>query len=121
MKKMCVRDVVNIYGVINEMKLNGVPMDDFKALIHFRGEARPIVDGWNAMLTDAVEKLKGDTMTEAQLHKYLNEALADEAKRVVEITPFEISIDAENIILSQSNVTGNDLDIIRAMVKPLKE
>lgn len=121
MKKVKVLDVVNINRVLDGVMLQGAPIDDVKAIMRFRREARPIVDGWSAMLKDAIEKLKGESITQEQLNAHLNEVLADEAVREVEITPFVISADGEDVIIAQSKVACGDLANIQAVLNPKAE
>lgn len=121
MKTMKVLDVVNINRVMDGVMLSGAPMADVKAVMRFRREAKPIVDGWNDIIKDAIEKLKGENITEDELNKHLNEALADEAMREVEITPFVISADGEDAIIAQSKIACGDLDVIKAALRPDEE
>lgn len=118
MKKIKVLDLVNINRVFDGVMLQGAPMEDVKAIMRFRREAKPIIDGWNATIKDAVEKLKDEAVTEAEANKRLNEALADEATREVEITPFVISADGEDVILSQSKIAVGDLATVQSVLKP---
>ena len=121
MKKIKVLDVVNIYGAFNDVSLYGVPMEDAKAFMRFRREARPVALGWDELVKEAIEKLKGETITEEQLNKHLNEALADEAIRDVEITPFVFSDDGGDLILPQMRVASGQWEAIKGALKPEKE
>lgn len=119
MKKIKVLDIVNINKVLDGAMLLGAPIEDVKAILRFRREAQPVVNGWNDLLKDAITKLKGETITEEQLNKHLNEALADEANREVEITPFAISEDGEVAILAQSRVECGQWEAIKGALKPV--
>lgn len=122
MKKVKVLDLVNINRVFDGVMLQGAPMEDVKAIMRFRREAKPTIDAWTATVKDALEKLKDEAVTEAAAaNKQLNEALADEAAREVEITPFVISADGEDVILSQSKIAVGDLATIQAVLRPEEE
>lgn len=117
---MKVLEVININHVFDAVMLQGAPIEDVKAVMRFRREATPIVDGWNALVRDAVQKLNGETMTEEELNKHLNDALSDEANREVEITPFTISEDGEAVILSKSNIACGQWEAVKHALKPEK-
>lgn len=121
MKKIKVLDVVNINKAFDGVTLQGAPIEDVKAILRFRREAQPVVNGWDDLLKDAIAKLKGETITEEQLNKHLNEALADEANREVEITPFAISEDGEVAILAQSRVECGQWEAIKDALKPVEK
>lgn len=119
MKKIKVLDVVNIYRAFNDVSLYGVPMEDAKAFMRFRREARPVALGWDEQVKEALEKLNGETITEEQLYKHLNEAMEDEALREVEITPFAFSNDGEDMILPQMRVIGGQWEAMKEALKPV--
>lgn len=118
MKKIKVLDVVNIYRAFNDVSLYGVPMEDAKAFMRFRREARPVALGWDEQVKEALEKLKGETITEEELNKHLNEVLGEEAMREVEITPFAFSNDGEDMILPQMRVVGGQWEAMKEALKP---
>lgn len=120
MKKIKVIDIINVNDVFNGVILAGAPIEDVKAIVRFRRETKPTVDGWNDLIKDTIEKLKpadGDTISVEALNAQLNEVLKDEAIREVDITPFEISEAGEEIILLQSKVSIAKLDYIREILK----
>jgi hypothetical protein len=121
MKKIKALDVVNIYRAFNDVSLYGVPMEDAKAFMRFRREARPVALGWDEQVKEALEKLKGETITEEELNKHLNEVLGEEAMREVEITPFAFSNDGEDMIIPQMRVVGGQWEAMKEALKPEKE
>lgn len=121
MKKVTVNQVVEADKVLAMAMLNGVDIEEIKAIMRFRAEARPIVNNWNDLIKSALENFKGKEVTQEELNKALNEALADEIVREVEITPFVLSEDSKAIILSQSKITNGGLDVVLEWVAPKKE
>lgn len=120
MKKVTVNQVVEADKVLAMAMLNGVAIEEIKAIMRFRAEARPIVNNWNDLIKSALENFKGKEVTQEELNKALNEALADEIVREVEITPFGLSEDSKAIILSQSKITNGGLDVVLEWVAPKK-
>jgi hypothetical protein len=121
MKKVTVNQVVEADKVLAMAMLNGVAIEEIKAIMRFRAEARPIVNNWNDLIRSALENFKGKEVTQEELNKALNEALADEIVREVEITPFGLSEDSKAIILSQSKITNGGLDVLLEWVAPEKK
>lgn len=121
MKKLTVNQVVEADKVLAMAMLNGVAIEEIKAIMRFRAEARPIVNNWNDLIKSALENFKGKEVTQEELNKALNEALADEIVREVEITPFVLSEDSKAIILSQSKITNGGLDVVLEWVAPEKK
>lgn len=121
MKKVTVNQVVEADKVLAMAMLNGVAIEEIKAIMRFRAEARPIVNNWNDLIKSALENFKGKEVTQEELNKALNEALADEIVREVEITPFVLSEDSKAIILSQSKITNGGLDVVLEWVAPEKK
>jgi hypothetical protein len=121
MKKVTVNQVVEADKVLAMAMLNGVAIEEIKAIMRFRAEARPIVNNWNDLIRSALENFKGKEVTQEELNKALNEALADEIVREVEITPFGLSEDSKAIILSQSKITNGGLDVVLEWVAPEKK
>lgn len=121
MKKVTVNQVVEADQVLAMAMLNGVAIEEIKAIMRFRAEARPIVNNWNDLIKSALENFKGKKVTQEELNKALNEALADEIIREVEITPFVLSEDSKVIILSQSKITNGGLDMVLEWVAPEKK
>lgn len=118
MKKVTVNQVVEADKVLAMAMLNGVAIEEIKAIMRFRAEARPIVNNWNDLIKSALENFKGKEVTQEELNKALNEALSDEVVREVEITPFGLSEDSKAIILSQSKITNGGLDVVLEWVAP---
>jgi hypothetical protein len=118
MKKVTVNQVVEADKVLAMAMLNGVAIEEIKAIMRFRAEARPIVNNWNDLIKSALENFKGKEVTQEELNKALNEALADEVVREVEITPFGLSEDSKAIILSQSKITNGGLDVVLEWLAP---
>ncbi len=116
MKTLKVIDVVNINRIFDNIVLQGAPLADIKAVVKFRAESRPTIDAWDAIIKDTISKLKGETITEDELNKQLNEALSDEAVRDVEITPLSLSEEAEIIILANSKITPGNMNAIKALL-----
>lgn len=121
MKKVTVNQVVEADKVLAMAMLNGVAIEEIKSIMRFRAEARPIVNNWNDLIKSALENFKGKEVTQEELNKALNEALADEVVREVEITPFGLSEDSKAIILSQSKITSGSLDVVLEWVAPGKK
>lgn len=121
MKKVTVNQVVETDKVLAMAMLNGVAIEEIKAIMRFRAEVRPIVNNWNDLIKSALENFKGKEVTQEELNKALNEALADEIVREVEITPFVLSEDSKAIILSQSKITNGGLDVVLEWVAPEKK
>lgn len=121
MKKVTVNQVVEADKVLAMAMLNGVAIEEIKAIMRFRAEARPIVNNWNDLIKSALENFKGKEVTQEELNKALNEALSDEVVREVEITPFVLSEDSKAIILSQSKITNGGLDVVLGWLAPEKE
>ena len=121
MKKVTVNQVVEADKVLAVAMLNGVAIEEIKAIMRFRAEARPIVNNWNDLIKSALENFKGKEVTQEELNKALNEALADEIVREVEITPFVLSEDSKAIILSQSKITNGELDRVLGWLAPEKK
>lgn len=124
MKKIKVIEVVELNRILDKIMLVGAPMEDSKAIIKLCGEVEPVVDAWQKAVKNAMQKLdlkEGETMTLAEVEKYLNEVLQDEKVREVEITPFAISEDGEAAILSQSKITRGELRIVKELVKKEEE
>lgn len=121
MKKVTVNQVVEADKVLAMAMLNGVAIEEIKSIMRFRAEARPIVNNWNDLIKSALENFKGKEVAQEELNKVLNEALADEIVREVEITPFVLSEDSKAIILSQSKITNGGLDIVLGWLAPKKE
>lgn len=121
MKKVTVNQVVKVDQVLAMAMLNGVAIEEVKAIMRFRAEARPIVNNWNDLIKSALENFKGKEVTQEELNKAINEALADEIEREVEITPFGLSDDSKAIILSQSNIINGGFDAVLEWVAPEKK
>lgn len=121
MKKVTVNQVVEADKVLAMAMLNGVAIEEIKSIMRFRAEARPIVNNWNDLIKSALENFKGKEVLQEELNKALNEALADEIVREVEITPFVLSEDSKAIILSQSKITNGGLDVVLEWVAPEKK
>lgn len=120
MKKLKAIEVIIANDKMSGVLLTGAPIEDIKAVLRFRREAKPIVDAWESVKRDAIEKLKpaeGESVNEADLNTQLNEALKDEMLREVEITPFVLSEDGEAIILQQSKLATAELDAIKEILK----
>lgn len=110
MKKVTVHQVVEAYKTLGNINLNGVAIDEIRGFMRFKAEALPLVTNWDNLIKSALENFKGKTVTQVELNKAINEALADEIAREVEIPSFTFSPDSKAIILSQSNITNGDLD-----------
>lgn len=121
MKKVTVNQVVEADKVLAMAMLNGVAIEEIKAIMRFRAEARPIVNNWNDLIKSALENFKGKEVTQDELNKSLNDALADEVTREVEVTPLTLSEDSKAIILSQSKITNGGLDVVLGWLAPEKE
>lgn len=110
MKKVTVHQVVEAYKTLGNINLNGVAIDEIRGFMRFKAEALPLVTNWDNLIKSALENFKGKTVTQDELNKALNEALAEEISREVEIPSFTFSPDSKAIILSQSNITNGELD-----------
>lgn len=116
MKTLKVFQVKNLKEIVDRFKMTGAPTADMKAIFKFYGEVKPSMDTIEALIKEALEKLKGETVTEAELNKAINDALADELMKDVEITPFTLSEDAQETIARLSNVTFGEIQMVLAMV-----
>jgi hypothetical protein len=117
MRKIAVLNVIELNNIIGTMILAGAPIEDVKAIVRFRREVKPVVDAWNEVVKDIMEKLKpadGATISKEEFNARLNEALNDEAKREVEVTPFTLSEAGEEVILAQSKITFGELEYLRS-------
>ena len=118
MKKVKVLDVVNIKNDFNGVTFHGAPLEDVKKWVKFRGEINETVTLWATMCKEAIEKLNGETITDDELDKHLNEVLGEEAMREVEITPFSFSEDAEAIILANIHIPIGRWEWIKMVLEP---
>ena len=124
MKKIKVIEAVELNKILDKIMLVGAPMEDSKAIIKVCGEVEPVADAWQKAVKNAMQKLdlkEGETMTLAEVDKYLSEVLQDEIVREIEITPFAISADGEAAILSQSKITRGELRIVKELAKKEEE
>lgn len=124
MKKIKVIEAVELDKILDKVMLKGAPMEDSKAILKLCGEVEPVVDAWQKAVKNAMQKLdlkEGETMTLAEVDKYLSEVLQDEIVREVEITPFTISADGEAAILSQSDITRGQIRAVKEIVKKEEE
>lgn len=124
MKKIKVIEAVELNKVLDRVMLVGAPMEDSKAILKLCGEVEPVADAWQKAVKNAMQKLdlkEGETMTLAEVDKYLSEVLQEEIVREVEITPFTLSADGEAAILSQSKITRGELRVVKDMVKKEEE
>ena len=124
MKKIKVIEAVELNKVLDRVMLVGAPMEDSKAILKLCGEVEPVAVAWQKAVKNAMQKLdlkEGETMTLAEVDKYLSEVLQEEIVREVEITPFAISADGEAAILSQSKITRGELRIVKELVKKEEE
>lgn len=124
MKKIKVIEAVELNKILDRVMLVGAPMEDSKTVLKLCGEIEPIVYAWQKAVKNAMQKLdlkEGETMTLAEVDKYLSEVLQEEIVREVEITPFTLSADGEAAILSQSKITRGELRVVKDMVKKEEE
>ena len=124
MKKIKVIEAVELNKVLDRVMLVGAPMEDSKAILKLCGEVEPVADAWQKAVKNAMQKLdlkEGETMTLAEVDKYLSEVLQKEIVREVEITPFTLSADGEAAILSQSKITRGELRVVKELVKKEEE
>lgn len=118
MKKVTVNQVVEAYRTLGNINLNGVAIDEIRGFMRFKADSLPLVTNWDNLIKAVLENFKGKTVTQDELNKALNEALAEEISREVEIPSFTFSPDSKAIILSQSNITNGDLDRVLEWVAP---
>lgn len=118
MKKVTVNQVVEAYRTLGNINLNGVAIDEIRGFMRFKADSLPLVTNWDNLIKAVLENFKGKTVTQDELNKALNEALAEEISREVEIPSFTFSPDSKAIILSQSNITNGDLDRVLGWVAP---
>ena len=116
MKTLKVFQVKNLKEIVDRFKMTSAPTADMKAIFKFYGEVTPSTDIIESLIKEALEKLKGETVTETELNKAINDALADELMKDVEITPFTLSEEAQEIIARLSNVTLGEIQMVLAMV-----
>ena len=124
MKKIILIDANELNKILDKVKLKDAPMEDVKNMLRLSREVESAATEWNNAIKDAIQKLdlkEGDTMTIQEIDKYLSEVLQDEMKREVEITPFVLSAEAEDVILAQSDITRGQIRIIKEVVKPIEE
>ena len=124
MKKIILIEANELNKILDKVKLKDAPMEDVKNMLRLSREVESAATEWNNAIKDAMQKLdlkEGDTMTLQEIDKYLNEVLQDEMKREVEITPFVLSAEAEDVILAQSDITRGQIRIIKEVVKPIEE
>lgn len=118
MKKVTVNQVVEAYRTLGNINLNGVAIDEIRGFMRFKADSLPLVTNWDNLIKAVLENFKGKMVTQDELNKALNEALAEEISREVEIPSFTFSPDSKAIILSQSNITNGDLDRVLEWVAP---
>lgn len=118
MKKVTVSQVVEAYRTLGNINLNGVAIDEIRGFMRFKADSLPLVTNWDNLIKAVLENFKGKTVTQDELNKAINEALAEEIAREVEIPSFTFSPDSKAIILSQSNITNGDLDRVLGWVAP---
>lgn len=121
MKKVTVHQVVEAYKTLGNINLNGVAIDEIRGFMRFKADSLPLVTNWDNLIKSVLENFKGKTVTQDELNKAINEALADEIAREVEIPSFTFSPDSKAIILSQSNITNGDLDRVLGWLAPEKK
>lgn len=124
MKKIILIEANELNKILDKVKLKDAPMEDVKNMLRLSREVESAATEWNNAIKDAMQKLdlkEGDTMTLQEIDKYLSEVLQDEMKREVEITPFVLSAEAEDVILAQSDITRGQIRIIKEVVKPIEE
>ena len=124
MKKIILIEANELNKILDKVKLKDAPMEDVKNMLRLSREVESAATEWNNAIKDAMKKLdlkEGDTMTLQEIDKYLSEVLQDEMKREVEITPFVLSAEAEDVILAQSDITRGQIRIIKEVVKPIEE
>lgn len=124
MKKIILIEANELNKILDKVKLKDAPMEDVKNMLRLSREVESAAAEWNNAIKDAMQKLdlkEGDTMTLQEIDKYLSEVLQDEMKREVEITPFVLSAEAEDVILAQSDITRGQIRIIKEVVKPIEE
>lgn len=120
MKTLKVFQVQNANNIIKRFKMTGVPVDDSKALFKFYRETKPTMDTIEALVKEAIEKLNGESITATELDKVINEALSDELRRDIEITPFTLSDEAQEIIVRLSDVVWGEVQSVLSLVKEEK-
>lgn len=116
MKKIILIEANELNKILDKVKLKDAPMEDVKNMLRLSREVESAATEWNNAIKDAMQKLdlkEGDTMTLQEIDKYLSEVLQDEMKREVEITPFVLSAEAEDVILAQSDITRGQIRIIK--------
>lgn len=124
MKKIILIEANELNKILDKVKLKDAPMEDVKNMLRLSREVESAATEWNNAIKDAMQKLdlkEGDTMTLQEIDKYLSEVLQDEMKREVEITPFVLSAEAEDVILAQSDITRGQIRIIKEVAKPIEE
>lgn len=124
MKKIIIKVANEVNTILDNVVLKGAPIEDVKNMLRLSREVEPAANEWVKAIRDAMRKLdlkEGDTMTVQELDKYLSEVLQDEMKREVEITPFVLSAEAEDVILAQSDITRGQIRIIKEVAKPIEE
>lgn len=124
MKKIILIEANELNKILDKVKLKDAPMEDVKNMLRLSREVESAATEWNNAIKGAMQKLdlkEGDTMTLQEINKYLSEVLQDEMKREVEITPFVLSADAEDVILAQSDITRGQIRIIKEVAKPIEE
>ena len=123
MKKIILIEANELNKILDKVKLKDAPMEDVKNMLRLSREVESAATEWNNAIKDAMQKLdlkEGDTMTLQEIDKYLSEVLQDEMKREVEITPFVLSAEAEDVILAQSDITRGQIRIIKEVAKPIE-
>ena len=120
MKTLKVFQVKNANEIIKRFKMTGASSDDTKALFRFYRETHPTMETIDALVKEAIEKLNGEAISVIELNKVINDALSDELMRDIDITPFTLSEETQEIIVRLSDVEWGDVQAVLALVREEK-
>lgn len=110
-------EMVNVYGVLGEAKMNTLKVEEVLKAVKFRKAARPHVEGWNAFYKDIMEKAHGwADMTDEQKAE-LNKAMETELSKDIEITFDKLSEESVAGLIQENGFKVREIDLLGIMAE----
>lgn len=136
---MKLKEIVSAYKALGEAKVNNLEETEILKIVRARKTMRKYTEEYNAFLKDCQEKFKPENFDKIQskvqkwdelsneekvqinnvllsYHKAINDAVAGELEKDIDITVDKLNEDSECKLLKNNDWTNNKLDELRIML-----
>lgn len=113
---MKLEEIVNVYGVLGEVKTSTLKVEEVLKALKIRKAMRPHVEEWNAFYKDVQEKAQSswESMTEEQRAE-LNKSVEAELAKEIELSFDKLGEESIAALIQENGVKMREIDLLGIM------